>query len=191
MTNLEFKARVENFDRARKVLRQRQAYFAGVLEQSDTYFHAQNGRLKLREIQRRSPATKGFMVESQLIFYQRADAVAIKRSDYFIAKLEAAENMRAVLAAALGIKIVVTKTRELFLLGYGGAATEKNKIHIRVHLDRVEELGEFVEIEALAGENISAARAEQEAQNLREAFAISPADLVAGSYSDLLAEKHL
>jgi len=189
MTNFEFKARLENFARVRQVLQQRRAHFAGVLRQTDTYFLVPNGRLKLRETRRHGPAEGKIEVNSQLIFYQRADAAALKRSDYSIVNLDRAEDLHEILAAALGRQIVIKKSRELFLLGYEGAVANEGEIHIRIHLDRVEELGDFIEVEALANGVISSERAEQTAQALLEEFGIAKKDLMAGSYSDLLSEK--
>jgi adenylate cyclase class IV len=189
MTNFEFKARVRDFAAVHEVLGKRRAHFAGILEQIDTYFHAPRGRLKLREIRRHSPAEHKVGVEFQLIFYQRADKAAIRRSDYSIVPLDHADDLRELLATALGIHLVIRKSRELFLLGYKGGAADENGIHIRIHLDRVEELGEFVEVEALAGGDISAVQAAQEAQALLEEFGIPQGDLMTGAYADLLAEK--
>lgn len=189
MTNFEFKARVRDFAAVHEVLGKRRAHFAGTLEQIDTYFQVPHGRLKLREIRRHSHAEHKVGVKFQLIFYQRADEAAIRRSDYSIVHLDHADDLRELLATALGIHLVVRKSRELFLLGYKSGAADENGIHIRIHLDRVEELGEFVEVEALAGGDISAAEAAQEAQALLEEFGIPQGDLMTGAYSDLLAEK--
>ena len=188
MINFEFKARLEDFARVRQILQARHARFAGTLEQIDTYFAAPHGRLKLRETRRREPAANQSSSHMQLIFYQRADEADLKRSDYYLVPVDGAEGLSEVLTAALGRRIVIKKIRELFLLGYGSAADESGK-HIRIHLDRVEELGDFIEVEALAGGDISSERARQEAQALLQEFGIEPRDLMAGSYSDLLLEK--
>ncbi|MGH7496657.1 MAG: class IV adenylate cyclase [bacterium] len=189
MTNFEFKARVEDFAPVRQVLHERRAHFASVLLQADTYFRAPNGRLKLREMRRDSAMANTAGSSFQLIFYRRANEADVKRSDYSIVPLEHAEELREILAAAFGVHAVIRKRRELFLLGYEGAAADENGIHIRIHLDHVEELGGFVEVEALAGRSVSSAQAEKEAQTLLEQFGILPKDLMTGSYSDLLFEK--
>jgi len=189
MINIEFKVRVKDFARVRAVLRQRQAQPAGVLEQIDTYFAAPQGRLKLREIRRRAAAGMPAAHSVQLIFYQRANAAAVKRSDYHIAALPHGDALREVLGQALGERQVIKKSRELYLLPYGGTIAKENETHIRIHLDEVEELGSFIEVEALADDHITPVRAEQEARTLLAQFGIAHADLVAGSYADLLAEK--
>ncbi len=192
MTNIEFKARIKNFTRVRQVLQQRGAHFAGVLEQTDTYFPVPHGRLKMRETQpRRGQAEGQNEVQAQLIHYQRADEAALKRSDYQIVPLARAEDLRQVLAAALGVRVVIKKSRELFLLGYEGAAADENEIHIRVHLDHVEVLGDFIEVEALAGGSVAPAQAQQAAQALLQEFSVANGELIAGSYADLLLRKNM
>lgn len=189
MTNFEFKARAGDLARVRAALQRRGAHFAGVLEQSDTYFVVPHGRLKLREIKRRPATPAAAAGEAQLIFYERGDEAALKRSDYFLAHFMPAEEVREALSRALGVLAVVKKERELFLLGYGTAAAAESEAHIRIHLDRVQGLGEFVEVEAVAGDGVSFAQAESEARALLQEFDILPEHLLAGSYADLLREK--
>jgi adenylate cyclase, class 2 len=49
-------------------------------------------------------------------------------------------ELRAALSSALGIKVVVAKKRSLFLWN-----------EVRIHLDEVKGLGNFIEFEAVAG----------------------------------------
>lgn len=181
MINLEFKARLHDRPAVMAVLHSRSATFVGVLQQSDTYFNVAAGRLKLREITHTMPAGAPPTAECQLIFYQRPDLPAVKRSDYFLAPVADAGRMKRVLQEALGIRVVVAKRRELYLLPLPGGS-------IRIHLDQVEGLGEFVEVEAVAGDESNVAAAEAEAQRLLQAFGVHAADLISGSYADLLTE---
>jgi len=83
--------------------------------------------------------------------------------------------MRNVLAAAYGEKAVVRKIRHLYLVG-----------RTRIHLDRVEGLGDFLELEVvLAGED-ETGDGEAEAHVLMKQLGISRADLVPDAYVDLL-----
>jgi adenylate cyclase class 2 len=137
----------------------------GVLHQRDTYFHAVQGRLKLRE-------TNG--TPAELIAYRRADRDGPKVSNYRIVPVMDPLALTEALDDTLGIKSVVEKARRLIL--WRG---------VRIHLDAVARLGAFVELEALA----EAGRLDaQEARiaELREALSISDDALVARSYGDLL-----
>lgn len=184
MTNFEFKARLHDLPNIKSVLLARAAGSAGILQQTDTYFYVSSGRLKLREIVYESQTTHvPQRAESQLIFYQRPDHAAVKRSDYHIAPIGEAAMLREVLALALGVRVMVKKRRTLYLLPM------KNGGSIRIHLDQVEGLGDFVEVEALAHADEFAAAAEVEAQVLLQAFHITENDLISGSYADLLLAK--
>ncbi|MDZ7362614.1 MAG: class IV adenylate cyclase [candidate division KSB1 bacterium] len=156
MTNLEFKARLRNAGCIRTVLQRHQIPLAATLRQTDTYFHVPSGRLKLREIDGEA---------AQLIFYQRPDRAAIKRSDYLIAPVAWPAALREALAAAYGIRSVVKKVRELYWLPrkFGAHAGRAAPNLIRLHLDDVEERGHFLEIEVILQKGESSQLAEREA----------------------------
>lgn len=179
MTNLEFKARLRNPATIRHVLAKHDIPLAATLRQTDTYFQAVNGRLKLREIEGERP---------QLIFYVRPDAAEVKRSDYLIAPISSTAALREVLAAACGIRTVVKKIRELYLLPrqLSRSAGVQADAPSRLHLDLVEGLGKFLEIEVILQDGESPQQAEQEAQAWLREFGIEAEDLLAGSYADLL-----
>jgi adenylate cyclase class IV len=188
MTNFEFKARLHDAERVRNVMRQRRAEAASVMLQTDTYFRAPQGRLKLREIAF-EPITNNEPSRAELIFYRRENEARVKRSDYLIAPTTEPRRMCEVLAAAFGTRVVVAKRRELYLLGYRNKPHEPDAPHIRVHLDQVEHLGNFVEVEAVVGEGIAAELAQSEAQALLLQLGVAEKDLIHGSYSDLLEER--
>ncbi len=168
--NVEFKARCADLARARAVLAVEHATGPDVDRQIDTYFRVPHGRLKLRE----------GTVERALIHYDRPDAAGPKRSDVTLYPTGPdAAALKAALAAALGVLVVVDKTREIYFVG-----------NVKVHLDRVERLGTFVEVEAIADdthrtEGVLRAQCER----MLAALGVREADLVAVSYSDLLREQ--
>lgn len=164
--NVELKARLDDLEAARKSARQVCTQSLGVLRQVDTYFHARHGRLKLREFDDR-PA--------ELIWYARPDAKESKTSDYQVVPVTNPATLKAALASALGIWVVVEKQRELFLAE-----------NVRIHLDQVARLGDFLEFEAVLEDEMTAADGEAAVARLRETFQIADEALVAGSYSDLL-----
>jgi predicted adenylyl cyclase CyaB len=142
----------------------------GALVQRDTYFHAAQGRLKLREEKDEVGA------RAHLIAYERPDLSEERVSRYRIVAVERPAELKAALAAALGIEAVVAKRRRLFLWR-----------QVRIHLDEVGGLGRFVELEAVAGEKSDLSCEEELVRALRREFAIEDADLIGVSYGDLVA----
>ncbi len=138
----------------------------GVQHQVDTYFHCTHGRLKLRQIDGHA---------AQLIAYERPDDKQAKASDYRLVPVANPETLKQALTAALGVKTVVEKRREVFLYQ-----------NVRIHLDDVTGLGSFLEFEAVLGTGIDDAKGHAQLEFLRERFGIGPDDLLEGSYSDLL-----
>lgn len=171
--NLETKARYDDLDHAATIAQAAGGRFAGTLMQTDTYFHAPHGRLKLREIRAEGPdgaITSGV----ELIAYQRPDASGMRLSTYTVTPVTDAESCRMGLAAVLGVRVVVRKRRGLWLVG----AT-------RVHLDDVDDLGRFIELETVITTQPESAAAAEHA-HLIALLAITPETTFAGSYSDLL-----
>src|SRR5262245_30858898 len=167
--NIEIKARLPDAAAARAVAQHLATAYLGVENQRDTYFNCPRGRLKLREIQGKT---------SQLIAYERADKASAKESDYRLVELVGAETsskLRELLTAALGITVVVEKSREIFL-----------HHNVRIHLDVVAGMGSFIEFEAVVGGEIDDDAARAQVAWLEQQFGIESGDLLAGSYSDML-----
>ena len=166
--NIELKARYADLDRARAVARQLGATSQGILRQTDTYFKVANGRLKLREIEGAG---------SELIWYHRPNDTAARSSDYTLYPIPDVSTFKPMLAGALGVWCVVRKQRDLYLW--------KN---VRIHLDAVDQLGSFMEFEAVISETEAERDAYERLADLADQFGIRDADRIADSYSNLLAE---
>jgi homotetrameric cytidine deaminase len=138
----------------------------GVLQQTDTYFMARRGRLKLR-----SQAGDG----SELIAYRRPDAAEASESTYV--RAQASESVLEALGAALDTTIVVSKRRRLFL--WEG---------VRIHLDDVEGLGSFIEFEAVLPDAGDPETARAKLARLRTELRIEDDTLVSVGYADLLID---
>src|SRR4051794_3270653 len=138
----------------------------GELRQRDTYFAARHGRLKLRE---QEPGG------AELIAYERPDAAQARESRYRIAPVSEPAALRDALDAALGTTVVVDKRRRLLV--WEG---------VRIHLDRVEGLGAFVELEGVAPAGSDLAREAELVARLRGELDIRDEAIEAASYSDLL-----
>jgi adenylate cyclase class 2 len=165
--NLELKARDRDPARSLAACREVGAEDKGTLTQRDTYFGVPRGRLKLRE----EPG-----VSATLIAYERPDLAGNKESRYRLVEVREPAPLRAALESVLGVTVVVEKTRRLFL--HEG---------VRIHLDRVDGLGDFVEFEGVADEGEDPARSASQLDALRLALDIREEDLVRQSYSDLLS----
>ena len=136
------------------------------IEQDDTFFVCARGRIKLRAFS----ATEG-----QLIFYRRADQAGPKESRFVISPTGSPDSLRQALSLAYGPAGRVRKRRTLYLVG-----------RTRVHLDRVESLGEFLELEVVLAEGESPAAGAKEARALMTALGLAEDQLVEGAYVDLL-----
>ena len=166
--NVELKARCADPARVRAVLEDAGADMRGVDSQRDVYFHVPEGRLKLR---------RG-TIERSLIYYRRADDAQVRPSHVTMARLaEAPQELEDTLAAALGVRAVVEKRREIRFVG-----------NVKFHLDEVPGQGTFVEIEAIESPEArdeDALRAQCEEWRVRPGIAQD--DLVAHSYGDLVS----
>lgn len=166
--NVEIKARIESVE----ALRARVAALATAgpteIAQDDTFFRCGEGRLKLRAFS---------ASEGQLIFYRRADEAGPTESFFVLSPTASPDTLREALSLAYGASGRVIKHRTLFLVG-----------RTRVHLDRVEGLGDFLELEVVLREGESAATGAAEAHELLARLGIEPHQLVERAYVDLLAD---
>jgi predicted adenylyl cyclase CyaB len=165
--NLEFKARLIDATSVLKRARELGADLWGDLRQTDTYFAVDGGRLKLRE-------TAGFQAE--LIYYRRDEDGADRPSDYEIAHSADADALRSVLTHALGVVATVKKRRTLLVLD-----------STRIHLDNVEGLGSFIELETPIKEDEAEARVRIDA--LVAALGFDWSDCLRVSYLDLMLQE--
>lgn len=166
--NIEIKARVSDLAR----LRVRAASLAPtpseIVVQRDTFFVVPRGRLKLRQVSDGS---------GELIFYERPDQAGPRESSYCRSACPDPTAVAAVLGRALGVRGVVEKRREVFVIGRS-----------RVHLDEVRGLGSFLEIEVVL-EDGDAAGGNERVRELLTAFEVPASALVARAYIDLLEER--
>ena len=165
-SNVEIKARIDDAD----AFEGRVASIADgegeTIEQCDTFFVAVRGRLKLREL----PDGSG-----ELIHYERPDGSGPRASDYRVATTQHAAPWRALLARALGVRGTVRKRRRLYRSG-----------RTRIHVDRVEGLGDFMELEVALAEGEDPAAGRTVAKELMARLGVEPDDLVEVAYVDLL-----
>ena len=166
--NVEIKARIENV----ALLAPKVAELAteGPLElaQDDTFFNCVTGRLKLRAFSNDA---------GELIFYRRVNQIGPKESFYIKSPTSSPETLRESLSLAYGQVGRIRKYRTLFLVG-----------RTRVHLDRVEDLGHFLELEVMLEDGESPEVGVREAHELMEQLGIQSTQLIEGAYLDLMLE---
>jgi predicted adenylyl cyclase CyaB len=165
-SNIEIKARARNFDNIKARAETLSDTPMEVIPQEDIFFNTPQGRLKLRVL----AGDRG-----QLIYYKRPNQEGPKRSDYHISHTSDSSNLKRVLELAYGIRGVVRKTRYLYLVG-----------QTRVHLDDVEGLGQFMELEVVMQDGQSDVEGQAIAEDLMASLGVERSDLLEGAYMDLL-----
>lgn len=167
--NIEIKARIATPEQ----LQQRVAQIADSgptpIFQDDTFFACEGGRLKLRDF------GDG---HGELIFYRRADLGGPKSSFYVRSPTASPDTLREALQLAHGVSGRVVKQRRLYLQG-----------QTRIHLDEVQGLGHFMELEVVLTDNQGEDDGIRIAEALMVQLAITPDMLVEGAYVDLLHQQ--
>ena len=169
--NIEIKARIASVE---ALLPRARAVAGGVavaITQDDSFFGVAHGRLKLREFADGS---------AELIHYFRPDSGQAKASDYVRVPVPDAAALRQALERGCGLLGRVRKRRLLLIANGGGYCT-------RIHLDCVEGLGDFVELEVVLKDGQSDADGAIVAEQLMRELGLAETSRIAGAYLDLLA----
>ncbi len=167
--NIEIKARCNDHEKIRSILKSRNADFKGTDHQIDTYFKVNNGRLKLREGN----------TENFLVFYEREDKEGPKQSDVILFKSDPNSSLKEILLTSLGTLVMVDKQREIYFIE-----------NVKFNIDTVKNLGTFMEIEAIDSDgSYGKEKLLEQCQNYLDLFGIPKKDLISVSYSDLLLQK--
>jgi len=167
--NIEIKARVRDFALLQARAETLSDTPVEVIPQEDTFFNVPKGRLKLRQL---SPD------HAQLVYYERPDQDGPKRSTYHIFETADPQNLKTALSLALGVRGIVRKTRFLYLVG-----------QTRLHLDEVQGLGQFMELEVVLRPHQSDAEGQTIAADLMTRLGIREDDLLKVAYMDLIEAK--
>ena len=164
--NVEIKARIASIEALLPRVRALAGAPPEFIAQDDTFFACTQGRLKLRVF---APGL------GELIAYERPDSTGPKTSDYLITPTADPDGLRSALTRALGETGRVKKLRTLFLVG-----------RTRVHLDRVEGLGDYLELEVMLRDDEAAGLGVEEAHGLLRQLDVQQNQLIAVAYIDLL-----
>jgi len=164
MHNVEFKSELRDYDLAQTICRAFGATEALVLEQTDTYYKVPSGRLKRREQTGQEP---------EYIFYDRANKAEPRLSHYVIYDEPTARQRFA--TDTLPVLVVVKKQRLVYLIG-----------NIRIHLDKVKDLGNFLEIEAVVSRAHNVRSCYDKVMELKTKLLPAIGEMISASYSDML-----
>jgi predicted adenylyl cyclase CyaB len=167
-SNIEVKARITDRDALIAAAKSVSGRPEKILHQTDTFFQVPNGRLKVRKLARDA---------GKLIYYERADQAGPKTSEYRLTPTSDPEGLRCTLARSLPMLGEVKKQRTVYFVG-----------QTRIHIDRVDGLGDFVELEVMIQPNQTLEQGEEIALNLMAQLGITEADLIEVAYLDLLIQ---
>jgi predicted adenylyl cyclase CyaB len=169
--NYEIKTPISNFNEIRSIVKNLSGQFKNkksTMEyQKDIYFRTLSGRLKLRVINNRF---------GELIFYNRKESKKLRVSKYIISKTEDYKNLNAILSNFFKVVVIVEKIREIYIFD-----------NIRIHLDKVKNLGEFLEFEIIYNDFN---KVKKQMKLLIDYFNLDKHKFINHSYSDLLLEKN-
>ncbi len=169
--NFEFKAKANNLYVVENKLLTLNPRFVGEDHQVDTYFNVPKGRLKLREGN----------IENALIYYERENTTDAKQSDIALYKHTPNKALKELLTKVHGIKTVVDKRRKIYFID-----------NVKFHFDLVQQLGTFVEVEAIDEDgSIGVEKLQEQCAYYAGFLGIVQSDYIAFSYSDLLLENSL
>ena len=164
--DIEIKAKCENHDRIIEIITDKGAKLIGNFDMEDKYFNVQKGRLKFREGD----------IEDILIQYDREEK-NVKRSDFLVEIMPKENHISKILEKTLGVKVIVKKNRGIYILN-----------NIRFHIDTVDGLGKFIEIEVRGEAEEELPKLREQLKEFLDLFEIPEEDFIKGSYSDLLIE---
>ena len=163
---VEIKAATNRPAEIEAILNDHNADFKGIDHQIDTYFKVNHGRLKLREGN----------IENHLIQYHRPNQAQPKTSKVLLYKSNPETNLKAILTNALGVLVVVDKKRKIFFID-----------NVKFHIDEVNSLGAFVEVEAIGVEGTDLEEElRRQCNTYLKILGIKSDELVTHSYSDMM-----
>ena len=166
--NVEVKIRIADVESIRAGALALGATDRGVIRQTDIYFETPPARAVRLKLRQQEPGA------AQLIVYRRPDVSGLRTSDFRIVPVADPAGLVHALGLALGVARTVAKVRHLLLLG-----------RTRIHLDRVDGLGEFLELEVVLGDGESEGDGEREAERILGDLGLADRPRLPGSYADL------
>jgi len=168
--NIEIKASCNNPEIIEEILLKNNAKYIGEDHQIDTYFTTEKGRLKLREGK----------IENSLILYNRIETKGLKKSEVILYKPnENIKSLKQILENTLKVWVIVDKTRKIFFIE-----------NVKFHIDKVKNLGNFIEIEAIDNiGSIGEEKLRKQCNKYIDLLKVDYSNFIDKSYSDLISLK--
>jgi len=168
--NIEIKASCNNPEIIEEILLKNNAKYIGEDHQIDTYFTTEKGRLKLREGK----------IENSLILYNRIETKGLKKSEVILYKPnENIKSLKQILENTLKVWVIVDKTRKIFFIE-----------NVKFHIDKVKNLGNFIEIEAIDNiGSIGEEKLRKQCNKYIDLLKVDSSNFIDKSYSDLISLK--
>jgi len=168
--NIEIKAPCNNPEIIEEILLKNNAKYIGEDHQIDTYFNTEKGRLKLREGK----------IENSLIWYNRIEIKGLKKSEVILYKPnENIKSLKQILENTLKVWVIVDKTRKIFFIE-----------NVKFHIDKVKNLGNFIEIEAIDNiGSIGEEKLRKQCNKYIDLLKVDSSNFIDKSYSDLISLK--
>lgn len=173
MRNVEAKFRLASLQAARQTAIRIGFEPRDTYDQVDTFFITPRGKLKLRQ-----QSSAGADNKAMLIYYSRDDLGGLKLADYEIITVDKGDAAHLMLAQACGVRAQVRKHRALLM-----------RRNVRFHLDQVEKLGDFGELEAVLSESDSPEASRREVGEILAALGVDQSDLIEVSYFEMLDKR--
>ncbi|KIH60597.1 putative adenylyl cyclase CyaB [Ancylostoma duodenale] len=171
--NVEIKAKVRDRQEIVRLAKELTGEEPTILKQHDIFYKSPQGRLKMRTVEEKG------VVRTELIWYNRPDVAGPKLCEYnkFDVPSDILSALQETLRCSMGIKGEVKKTRTLFIFE-----------RTRIHIDSVEGLGDFMELEVCLREDESTSDGQRVADEIRQKLGVLTEDLLEGAYMDMLNE---
>lgn len=163
---VEVRARLEDLEE----LRSRVEALASPTEESaerETFFESPNGQLKLVRSE----------VGAELVYREAAGGDLASEAQLMKSTVGEPAEIEAILSAACGVLDAIEVRRQTYRV---------DEAH--VSLDRVDGLGDFIELSVEVTPQQSSAAAWNSAVDLAEKLGLEPSRLISASYADLLAD---
>ena len=156
------KAKTKDHSTPEKILLNSGARYAGLDKQTDTYFHCDRGKLKLRQ----------GVLENLITHYERIDENGIERTTVFRYDLNPTQDQMNELFYLHDVIGIVKKERKIFYLG-----------NTKIHLDTLPNGQNFIEIEAIdRTDKVDISLLKEQCLNVKELLDLRDEDLLKTGY---------
>ncbi|XP_049865649.1 uncharacterized protein LOC126366543 [Pectinophora gossypiella] len=175
MRNVEIKARIADYENICRTAEELSGGPPTIIMQDDTFYNVSEGRLKMRFYDGDSS-----IFSATLVRYDRDDKSGPKLSNYELLNFAKSQKTEAnkldeMLRKCLGIRGRVIKERKLYMVG-----------QIRVHIDKVNNLGHFMELEVVLRPEQTLEEGQMIARKLQALLGVDNEHLIECAYVDLL-----